>query len=206
MTDRVFKTTTDQLIHVKQEQILISSDQSERPLPVTSAAQHRDELCNQSRVPTQPRKLSRTVYISSAWAGLVGSGLPVPVTDLRPIASCSLCPATTAELFPDWLPSGTVPSKPVFSGVSIGSWRMSVPSAGPDWLSSDLVSSDGGEESDWTGGLFPSSSVGREEEGSVRMFLEITRMTEDEIFTLRLYHWINQNRLNVSDVILKSLD
>lgn len=82
-----------------------------------------------------------------------------------------------------------------------------MPSTGPDWLSSDLVSSDGGgEESDWTGGLFPSSSVGREEEGSVRMFLEITTKIEEESFTLLLYHRINQNRLNVSDVTPTSLD
>lgn len=84
---------------------------------------------------------------------------------------------------------------------------MSVPSAGPDWLSSDLVISDGGdEESDWTGRLFPSSSVGREEEGSVRMFLEITGKIEEESFTLLLYHRINQNRLNMSDVTPTSLD
>lgn len=47
---------------------------------------------------------------------------------------------------------------------------MAASSGGPDWLSSE----GGDEESDWTAGLSPSSAVGWEEEGSVRMFLEIT--------------------------------
>lgn len=117
-------------------------------------------------------------YISSACAGLAGSRLPFPAAELRRSARGSVCPATRAELFPDRLPSWAAPSKPVFSGFSIGSRRTAAPSGGPDWLSSE----GGDAESDWTAGPSASSAAGwEEEEGSVRMFLEITRMTEEYI-------------------------
>lgn len=105
-----------------------------------------------------------SIYISSACAGLVTS-LPFPPADLRPRTSGSAGPETRAESFPDRLPS-----EPVLSGGSIGSWRIATASGGPDWPSSK----GGDEESDRTAGTSASSAVGWETEGSVRMFLEIT--------------------------------
>lgn len=54
---------------------------------------------------------------------------------------------------------------------------MAAPSGGPD--RTDLSSEGGDEESDWTAGLSASSADGWEDEGSVRMFLEITGVTEE---------------------------
>lgn len=104
-------------------------------------------------------------YISSAW-------LPFPV-ELRLGSSDSVCPATTTELFPDWLPLWIMRSKLVISEFSIGSWGTAASPGGPDKLRSE----DNDEESDWTAGLSSSSDMGWEDEASVRMFLEMTRKT-----------------------------
>lgn len=130
--------------------------------------------------------LIRSVYISSACAGLAASLLPFSTFDLS--ASSSVCPATRTELFPDWLPFWIVASKSVFSRFSTGSWMMAAPSRGSDWLSSE--GSD--EESDWTAGLSASSVIVCEEEGSVRMFLEITRVIKEYIINT-LSHQIYYN-------------
>lgn len=103
--------------------------------------------------------VKRSTYISSACAGLAGSQRPFTAVACRPDF-----PPPTAVLFPDWLSS-----RVVFSSFPVDSRRTTAapPSDGPGGASSE----GGGEGS--------ASSVGwEEEEGSVRMFLEITGETE----------------------------
>ena len=106
-------------------------------------------------------------YISSACAGLPTSRPLAPSLGFS--ARGSVCPATTAEVFPDWPSSWTALSDAGGSGWIVLSGLVFVPSSGgPDWLTS------GAKGSDWMTELSASSVVGTEEAGSVRMFLEIT--------------------------------
>uniref|UniRef100_A0A0E9X0S8 Uncharacterized protein n=1 Tax=Anguilla anguilla TaxID=7936 RepID=A0A0E9X0S8_ANGAN len=61
------------------------------------------------------------VYISSAWAGLVGStlALPCPSADIKPRASGSVLPSTKFETFLGSLCSWASPSLIAISGLSI---------------------------------------------------------------------------------------
>lgn len=121
--------------------------------------------------------LDTLTYISSVWEGLGGSPSTFPADDVRPRTNGSGGPETGSERFTDRLSSGVAPSKPVSSGVSIGSWRMAVPSRSPHWP----TSMGGDKESDCTVGTCESSAVGWEMEGFVRMFLEITTKMENYI-------------------------